>query len=453
MVNKVELWSLAHTNYEALQERLLYANPSFESDIGWTRYFIDKTPNGSLLKENVLYDILSNKKIYLAHITRNYDKIKKSGRLFASSGCLVGSIYCTPVIKKGRKLRLHNLGEYIYFKEAPMFSEDKKNITLLLIELDLSSAPANHLVGINYLKLGFVHFSAFSELNYLLSHEELIRLKNSVVKSIRKASKLLSIVAEFSPERISCNFRRFYKLYQQVIPELPILGYFLFEVLCEYIAFFQVGDKVDYYRHQGELYAPNFKDLIFTLRPGLTNSFNLGLFSPNFENIVDYLKNIPIQKNKCSLEEYLARRLHYLIMSLFYNKVNIDDKTVNLFWKNAEWDFKYLQRGILPLMGHTIHRLLRNMHRYPNFYFYFDQYKALQVWNYWNHNDIILPYNAVLPKGEVGLNPAYPYLKYRIFKGRVWKEKGNSYVTAEKQLEISIEPRLAELDGLLMRKK
>ena len=191
--------------------------------------------------------------------------------------------------------------------------------------------------------------------------------------------------------------------------------------------------------------------MIFTLRPDLTRSFNLGAFSPDFKNIVSYLKDIPIQKKHWPLEKYLAYRLHYLIMNRFYNS-NLNDRTVRLFWKNVEWNFGYLQQKIMPLMGHTIHRLLRNMHRYPNFYLYFDQYKALEIWNYWNHHGVVLPYNAILPKGEVGLNPAYPYLKYRIFKGKVWRENNASYVAPMKQLEITIEPRLAELNMLLMRR-
>lgn len=455
MKNKTEIWSSVHTNYDVFRERLLYTDSSFASDIGWMHYLIDKSPNGALFKKNILYDALKNKKIYLAHITKNYSGIIRDGKLFSSSGCLVGSVYCTPIIKTKRGFRLHNLGEYIYFKEAPMFSRDKDDIGLLFIEIDSSSFPANNIVGVDYLKLGRIHFSNFLELSYLLSQEELAKLKNFVVRCIYKSSKLLSIVSEFSSEKILSNFEKFYKLYRQTISELPILGYILFETLCEYISLFQVGSRVEYYRSQNELYSPNFKNLVFGLYPDLTRSFNLGMFSPNFKSIVKYLKGISIKTDICSLEEYLVRRLRYLIISRFYNDVdfNIKNNVMGPFWENAQWNFEYLQRGVLPLMGHTIHRFLRNMHRYPDFYFYFDQYKALKIWNYWNHNNIIFPYNAILPKGEVGINPAYPYLKYRIFKGRVQKEKGLSYVVPEKRINVKIKPRLAELNMLLMRRK
>ncbi len=455
MINKTDFWSLAHVNYDTLQEKLLYVERSFDSDLGWLRHLIDETPNGSILQKNILYDTARSHKVYLAHITRSFDSIQESGKLLSSSGCLVGSIYCTPIIQEGTKLRLHNLGEYIFFKEAPKFSENKKDVALLLIELEFPRSPINHPMGIDYLKLGQVHFSVFSELSYLLSHDELTELKNTTVNSIRKANNLFTIIAEFSPESITRNFQKFYKLYQQAIAELPILGYLLFEVLCEYIALFQKGNEVDRYHQLGELYCPNFKNLIFSLCPDLSHSFNLGLFRPDFEDVTKYLKTIQItQKGTAnSLENYLVRRLHYLISNRFYNYPNGDHNAIKSFWSNIEWNFDYLQQQLTPLLGHTIHRLLRNMHRYPNFYFYFDQYKALQVWNYWNHTGVALPYNAVLPKGEIGINPANPYLKYRVFTTKIRRENGYSYVIIEKELPLIIEPRLAELNMLFMRKK
>ncbi|MEK7078118.1 MAG: hypothetical protein AAB911_00975 [Patescibacteria group bacterium] len=455
MINKAEFWSIAHVNYDTIQEKLPYVEQSFDSDLGWLRYFIDETPNGTILQKNVLYDTARNHKVYLAHITRSFDSIQESGKILSSSGCLVGSIYCTPIIQEGTKLRLHNLGEYIFSKEAPKFSENKKDVALLLVELEFPHSSSIHPVGIDYLKLGQVHFSVFSELSYLLSHDELMELKNTAVDSIRRASNLLTIIAEFSTESITHNFQKFYKSYQQAITELPILGYFLFEVLCEYIALFQKGDEVDRYHQLGELYCPNFKNLIFSLCPDLTRSFNLGLFNPDFEDVKKYFKTIQITQESTgnSFENYLVRRLCYLISSRFYHDISGNHNTIKSFWSNIEWDFDYLQHQLTPLFGHTIHRLLRNMHRYPNFYFYFDQYKALQVWNYWNRTDIALPYNAVLPKGEIGINPANPYLKYRVFATKIWSENGYSYITTEKELPLIIEPRLAELNILFMRKK
>ena len=451
MINKAEFWSIAHVNNDTLQECLEYSEKSFCSDIGWLKYLIAETPNGSILQKNILYDIPRNHKVYLAHVTKNFGSILKDGKILSSSGCLVGSIYCTPVIQEREKFRLHNLGEYIFLKEAPKFTKNKKDVALLLIELELPHSTTTSSIGIDYLKLGMVHFSVFSELSYLLSYDELKELEKATIDAIRKASSLLTVIESFSPESISHNFKKFYGLYKQTITELPILGYFLFEVLCEYIALFQKGEDVDRYHH----YCANFKNLIFSVCPDLTRSFNLGLFQPNFNDIVKYLETINIitKENISSFENYLIQRLRYLIINRFYHNVKHESNTKKSFWQNIEWNLNYLQHQLTPLLGHTIHRLLRNMHRYPNFYFYFDQYKALQIWNYWNHNHIALPYNAVLPKGEIGINPANPSMKYRIFSTKIWHKNGYSYLSKEQELPLMIEPRLAELNMLLMRKK
>lgn len=455
MINKIEIWARAHTNFDTIKKSYEYADKEkFSQDVDWMYYLSNETPNGVLLKKNILYDTAKSKKVYLAHITKSFKSVCHSGRLLSSSGCLVGSVYCTPVIREGRDFRLHNLGSYILKKEAPKFSEDKKDIALLLIELEVPGSMTGSPTGIDYLKLGSAHFSVFSELNYLLSHRELKTLEVAAVTSIRKASSLLVVLDSFSHESIAKNFDKFYKLYQKATENLPILGYFLFETLCELIALFQKGEEVDRYKELNELYCANFKNLIFSACPDLTKSFNPGLFHPDFNYVRKYLKEIKIinESNEDFITTLFIRRLQYLINSRFYDRDN-QFRSRKDFWDKIEWNFLYLQNQLSPLLGHTIHRLLRNMKRYPNFFFYFDQYKALQVWNYWNHSNISFPYNAVLPKGEIGINPANPYLKYKIFEGETFDKGGYTYINPRKKLPLIIEPRLAELNMLLMRKK
>ncbi len=456
MINKGDLWSIAHVNHDIFKDSSDYTETCFNSDIGWFKYLNETAPNGSVLKKNVLYDVIHSDKVYLAHITKSFRSIRESGKILSSSGCLVGSVYCTPVVQDGKKLRLHNLGEYILEKEAPKFSEGKEDVALLLVELESPREHMSPLVGIDYLKLGPVHFSVFSDLNYLLSHDELNELQQMTVNSVRKTSNLLSVVEDSSPELIAPKFREFYKLYQQAVHELPIFGYLLFETLCEYIALFQKGEEVSRCLERDELYCANFKDMLFSVCPDLTRSFNLGLFRPDFGSILKYLGDIGIvttKEHEDTFTLYLTRRLSYLIESRLYHPLHIDAPDRKTFWRNIEWDFGYLQQQLIPLLGHAIHRLLRNMKRYPNFYFYFDQYKALQAWNYWNHMDISLPYNAILPKGEIGINPANPYLRYKVFTADINKKEGSVYLEKKKELPLIIEPRLAELNMLLMRKK
>lgn len=455
MINKSEFWSVAHVDHDNLRDCLGYADASFDSDMDWFKYLSEETPNGELLRSNVLYDTIRSGKIYLAHITKSFKAIEEGGKILSSSGCLVGSVYCTPVVQEGGDLRLHNLGSYILSREAPKFSQAGQEVALLLIELELPHSTTVHPAGVDYLKLGMVHYSVFSELSYLLSRREFEELKNATIDAIRGANTLLSVVHGFTAESIAENFKKFYKLYQETTVHLPILGYFLFETLCEYIALYQHGEEVERHREIGEIYCTNFKNLTFSLCPDLTRAFNLGTFRPDLEMVIKYLKTINViqANNEHLFIGHLVRRLQYFMNSRFLQFPEGNKAQDKLFWRNVEWDFAYLEHGAAPLLGHTIHRLLRNMHRYPNFYFYFDQYKALQAWNYWNHAQIALPYNAVLPKGEIGINPAYPELKYRIFKTSTAQKNGHTYVTREKELPFIIEPRLAELNMLLMRKK
>src|SRR3989344_1612784 len=417
MISKKNFLSFAHVNQEVIKEKLAYTEVSFDSDIGWLKYFVSETPNGVLFQKNILYDIVCSQKVYLAHITTNLPAIQAEGRLLSSSGCLVGSIYSTPVIQEGENFRLHNLGEYILLKEAPAFSKNK-NVCPLLVELEFSHPAIRPAVGVDYLKLGQVHFDIFSELSYLLSHHELEELNLSTINSIRKISNLLIVVGKHSPESILKNFGKFYELYLCAISDSPILGYILFEV-C----------------------------------PNVTTSFNLGLFRPELSRIKSYIATMAISSNdKLSFEQFLAKRLHYLISGRFY-RTDSDENLKKSFWENIEWNLPYLQHQLAPLLGHTIHRFLRNMKRYPNFYFYFDQYKALQVWNYWNQASIALPYNAILPKGEIGINPANPYMKYSVYTAKSYQKDGLTYLTKDKKIQITIEPRLTELNMSSMRKK
>lgn len=453
MINNQEIICNAHFNIKKFKETFNYISPSFNSEYGWLKYLITNTPNGFILKENIIYNFANSKKIYLAHITKNFESIVRDKKILASSGCLVGSIYCVPVIKEKNKLRLHNLGKYIIEKEAPFFKKTKEKISLILIEVN-SPLKIKVEIGINYLKLGLFHFFVFSALNYLLSNKELRELKLEVVYSIKKISKLFYIINNFNFEDIKKNFNKFYNLYKNNIQYVSILGYFLFEIICEYISLFQQGKIVDYHHSVNEIYCNNFKEIIYKTCPSLNKSFNLGFFQPDFPIIKKYLNEIKIvQKNNyLSFEDYFLRRITYFFNNYFYeNKINSEEK--KFFWKNIEWNFEYLQYFLKPLIGHIIHRFLRNLHRFPDLYFYFDQYKALQIWNYWNKNNVFLPYNAILPKGEIGINPANPYTKYNFFSTKIWKENNSIYILPDKKLSLEIKPRLVEIDMFFLRKK
>jgi len=122
-------------------------------------------------------------------------------------------------------------------------------------------------------------------------------------------------------------------------------------------------------------------------------------------------------------------------------------------WSRFKWNFDNLSRHATPLVGHLIHRELRSFGRYPNFYFYFDQYKALQVWNYWNSMDIALPFNGIIPKGEIGINPAHADLNYKIYTCKAKHDLDKTYLEINKRINIDIEPRMVNLKFIFMRSK
>ena len=202
------------------------------------------------------------------------------------------------------------------------------------------------------------------------------------------------------------------------------------------------------YSDLGEFYNPVYKDLMYSLRPDLKGDGKLSSFSPSFEELISYAKANKIFKhlNTKHFKEYLTERLLYLInLRLF----NLEEELID--WRKFEWSFENLALKAKKLVGHLIHRELRNFGRYPSFYFYFDQTKALQIWNYWNHMDIAIPFNGVFPKGEVGINPAYPDLNYKIYLGKVTNDSQFSYVDLEDEIDLSIEPRLVDLRHTQMR--
>jgi len=65
----------------------------------------------------------------------------------------------------------------------------------------------------------------------------------------------------------------------------------------------------------------------------------------------------------------------------------------------------------------------------------------------------MIPFNGITPKGEVGINPAYPDLKYKIYKGNVKKQNGLIFLEPGESQYISVEPRLVELRYTTMRNK
>jgi hypothetical protein len=96
ILNMEDLWADVHS---------LHYLDSFECTLNNTPLVSlndYKAPNGSLLRDNSFFDSLktNQNKIYLLHITKDIEKIKRSSTLYPSAGCLIGSIYTKQHTKK-----------------------------------------------------------------------------------------------------------------------------------------------------------------------------------------------------------------------------------------------------------------------------------------------------------------------------------------------------------------
>jgi hypothetical protein len=455
--NIISQWAGAHVFYNMYLHKPARRNFKIGLDeYLWRQKIVTETPNGRLITQNSFFESLKQSdRVYLAHITYNLDEILRNRRIFSSGGCLAGSIYCTPLSVNGDKLRMHNLGVYVAETEAPMMANnkhDKKQPEILIFEVKTDEDAHHNLIGIDYLRMGEVHYSIYKQLEYLLSYEERSELHKTIISNMKQSLDYLSLCSEsyYSGELLDPDY--FLNIFIGNIQFLPILGYLYFEAISEYLMLFQDNDEAKRYMEVGELYNQTYKELMYALQPELKQNFKLSGFQPSTDELLEYLKSkrIFVKFDSKQFKDWLTRRLIYLTNARLFDENNKN----NIEWRRFHWDFNNIAEYARPLLGHLIHRELRNFGRYPSFYFYFDQTKALQVWNYWNHMDIEIPFNGVMPKGEVGINPALPHLTYKVFRGKyISDHSGFKYVEPAKELDISIEPKLVDLRYSSMHSK
>lgn len=439
-------WSESHVFYNTWSNNLTAQDePAIEAEMLWRKFVLERTPNGKLFIQNKLFEQLQNNEIYLAHITPNLHNILRKNLIYPSGGCLVGSIYCVPVDKTPKGFRLHNLGSFIYNKEIPKIVGIDPQI--LLAKINLPDCSKNKLIGIDYLRLGKIHFDLFKELEYLLSGEERYSLEKICTNRVQELLPLLVMVQnKFLNQKVDLEL--FFKLYFDQIDKNPILAYILFEVFCEFIVLYQKSKLSEKWKRSGEIYSWHFKNAIYEFANN--KSFDLRTFKPNFKEIQNYIKKekCAIDINSDEIQEYFFNRITFLLYDRFWN----NNSAIN-DWRKLLLTFDNLAVHFKPLLGHIIHRELRNFGRYPNFYYYFDQLKALEVWNYWNHLNIAVPFNGLIPKGEVGINPAFPDLKFEMYKTDVRQKSDEIFITPKEKITAQLVPRLVDLKFTNLRNK
>ncbi len=451
-------WADAHVFYSMFLHDSEEAKTSYSAkeECKWRHWAVHDTPNGHLILKNSFFDTLKKEsKIYLFHVTPNVPQVVKSGVLYSSGGCLVGSIYATPMNFENGIFRVHNLGEYIYKNEAPRatyLQEKHLKPRIMIIEIDLPERAHDNLIGIDYTRLGNVHLSIYKELEYLLSFRERVYLQEILSNKIKQALSLLNLASNSYYNKKEIDIGNFFELYLAAIDQLPILGYFYFETVAEYLMLFEDSEAAKIAHSYGEIYNASYKNIMFDIFPDLLKGTGLGNFKPTLEQLVQYIQKHKIisKFDEKMFARHLVDRMIYLIQSRLMNEEN---ESTN--WRTFSWDFKALEAIASPLLGHLVHRELRNFGRFPDFYFYFDQFKALQAWNYWNQMGIIIPFNGVMPKGEIGVNPALPDLKVKTYIGKELNESktGKMLIGIDKEISVKIVPRLIDHRVTLMRSR
>lgn len=443
------LWADAHAFFDSplIPGTSHHANSLGQQSAAWESRLEEDTPNGALLRGNALFDALNgNGPLHLLHVTHALEEISQQGFLYPSGGCLVGSIYCAPLTPSGSGFRMHNLAEYVLNKEAPAFvskvGDSGREPTPLIFEIARPRRAYRGLAGVDYLRLGSIHLSIYSHLEYLLSTAERYELRETVVSRTKNSATFLALAAAIVYEGVDVAPAVFLELLDETIPRLPILGYLYFEALAEYLMLHSTSEQTQRLAERGEFNNWLYKEMLFATLD-MAGKFDLAKFRPAPSALDALLARVDATVNAAHARAYLRDRISYLVAARLFTPGQAPQS-----WHRTRWEFDSLAAHLGPLLGHLIHRELRTFGRYPDFYFYFDQHKALQAWNYWNHMDIFAPFTGTMPKGEVGINPAYPDLEYRIWRA-VQDDSGR--VHPDEQLDLTIAPRLVDIKYTLMR--
>ncbi|WP_184578798.1 hypothetical protein [Streptomyces zagrosensis] len=451
-LDSYHLWADAHAFYDStlIPGSAGLNDPLAAQTVAWDQRLAEETPNGRLLRHNTLFDALNGSgKLHLLHVTHALEEISEQGVLYPSGGCLVGSIYCAPLTATAQGLRMHNLASYILTKEAPAFLSKlgltDRTPTPLIFEIDIPPQAYRGLAGIDYLRLGQIHLQIYSHLEYLLSKSERHRLEETVVGRVKNSAAFLATASAVAYQGAHVEAELFLRQLDETIPRLPILGYVYFEAIAEYLMLHSTSRHTRRLAELGELNNWLYKEMLFASFPTMAGKFDLAKFRPRPDQLAALLQRVDATIDVVDASTYLVERISHLVAARLFTPGEIPEA-----WHHTRWEFDALATQLGPLLGHLIHRELRTFGRYPDFYFYFyfDQYKALQAWNYWNHMDIIAPFNGTMPKGEIGINPAYPNLDYRVWRA---EQDDAGHLHPAEELSLTIAPRLVDIKYTLMR--
>lgn len=429
----------------------------FLQNFDWTKVHdnnIDMFSDYNMIQNNCIYSFYKQKKVFLFHATTesNYKKIMESNYLKSSGGCLVGSIYCTPIfIDESDRLRVHNLGVYYYFKELPMTMKARNSETSLskgfVIEIDNPSDNISAM-GINYMKFGQLHYNyiqSVARCNIGLSQQ----IVDNVNEILTKGRSFIKLTQDMYQREITYeNSIYYFNEFNKHESLLNFLGYILFEVLSHYIMLNQDDEISRIYKQLNEVYNWNYKDMFFTIYPSLLTKFELEKVIYKNEEITNYIKKRKIISNFNDKEFTVCicqQVINTLCEKIFLN-LNISDlyDLPHFFDYNAK---------LQPLIGNIVYRYVKK--NLKGMYSYIERKRAVDIWDFWREQDITLLYNNYISKGEFGINPInINNFQYKIYDCNKITNEGNSplmYVDVGKGTDIRIKPSYIPFEESLNR--
>lgn len=445
------MWADAHVSYSSPTGpgSACPSDPLAEQTAAWHARLTETAPNGALLVQNSMFDALRNADtLHLLHVTWSVEQLVRHGTLRPSGGCLVGSLYCAPLTPTAKGLRMHNLADYILTKEAPAAVARSplvgRTATPLVLEITLPRHTYRGLTGIDYLRLGTIHLRNHLDREFLLGREERNHLREAVVCRVKNSADFLALAAAIAFTSEPAEHKAFPRLFSETIPRLPVLGYIYFEALSEYLMLHSRSAQTRRLAERGEFNNRLSKQLVFKGFPGTTGHFDLARFRPDFSRLEELLARIDPTVEASHARAYLTARISYLTAARLLGTEAMAAEQRH----RIRWNFDHAAEFFGPLLGHLIHRELRRFQRYPDFYRFYDQEKAFQAWNYWNQMDMALPFNGTFPKGEIGVNPACPDLRYRVWKAELGDDR---LLHTIEELPLRLTPRLVGTQHTLMR--
>ncbi|WP_405021146.1 hypothetical protein OHV05_33880 [Kitasatospora sp. NBC_00070] len=403
-------WDHAHTDFSTPPtDRPV---PAGLADADW-HHRIDPAPNGHLLRPDgnaMLRTLASGGPVHLLHLTRSLDAIRDSGRLLASTGCLVGAVYASPLTPlPGGALLPHNLGAHLLDNTRDL--DSRRGSTPLVIEItpDRPAPP----VGLDYLRLGAVHLRAYTSHRHTLTEAEDDHVTRSVTDRVHAAAPLLDLLLRTATGHPSLE-RLLLDALADTVPVMPYLGYLYFETVAEYLMLHSTSRTSRELAARGEMNNHLYKKLAFTAVDGTGTLFDVGRFRPDHDRLLELVASVePGLADGAG--EFVRDRLAYRFAVTALAPAT---DTMTFTFRSADTDV--LARQAPHLLGQLLFRDVRLLDRYPQLFHLFERAKAGEAWAYWNERGIATPFNGTCgPKGEIGINPAHPTAAVTVWKAEM----------------------------------